>query len=260
MRKTIFVILPAIAVLLCATYACAHFAMVIPSKDVVGAADPKDISIMVQFTHPFEGGPLMQMDKPKKFGVVFDGKATDLLGTLKEAKSGGKSTWKASYKIKKPADYIFYVLPQPYWEPAEDKYIVHATKVIVDALGAEEGWDAAIATEAGLPCEIVPLSRPYSLYAGNIFTGKVFMGGKPVPNAEVEVEWWGKGKTKAPTETHVTQVVKANAQGVFSFAMPKPGWWGFAALMEGAEKIKHDGKDKKVEVGAVLWINAYPMQ
>jgi cobalt/nickel transport protein len=240
--------------------ALAHFAMVIPSKDVVAAGDNKDIDLFLQFTHPFEGGPQMQMDKPVKFGVVLGKNVTDLLGNLKEKKIDGKSTWETKYKIKKPADYIFYVLPQPYWEAAEDKFIVHATKVIVDALGAEEGWDAAIAEQAGLPCEIVPMTRPYSLYAGNLFTGQVFMKGKPVPNAEVEIEWWGKGKTKAPTDAHVTQVVRADEKGVFSYAMPKAGWWGFAALMDGPEKLKHDGQDKKVEVGAVIWVYAHPMQ
>ncbi len=250
----------ALIALLAASPALAHFAMVIPSKDVVAADDKKEIDLFIQFTHPFEGGPQMQMDKPVKFGVVLDGKAEDLLGKLKEKKIGGKSTWESKYKIKKPADYAFYVLPQPYWEPAEDKFIVHATKVIVDALGAEEGWDTPIAEQAGLPCEIVPMSRPYSLYAGNVFTGQVFMGGKAVPNAEVEVEWWGKGKTKAPTDAHVTQVVKADDKGVFSFAMPKAGWWGFAALMEGPEKMKQDGKEKSVEVGAVIWVYAHPMQ
>lgn len=256
---TVVVLLSA-TLLVCAP-SFAHFAMVIPSKDVIASDDKnKDIDLQVQFTHPFEGGPQMQMDKPVKFGVVVEDKATDLLGTLKEKKVDGKSTWETTYKIKRPADYVFYVLPQPYWEPAEDKFIVHATKVIVDALGAEEGWDTPIAKTAGLPCEIVPLVRPYSLYAGNLFTGQVFMDGKAVPDAEVEVEWWGKGKTKAPTDSHVTQVVKANDKGVFSFAMPKPGWWGFAALMEGPEKMKLDGKDKDVEIGAVIWVYAHPMQ
>ncbi len=240
--------------------ALAHYAMVIPSKDVVAAEDTKEIDLFLQFTHPFEGGPQMQMDKPMKFGVFLDKQAEDLLGNLNEKKIDGKSTWETTYKIKKPADYIFYVLPQPYWEPAEDKFIVHATKVVVDALGAEEGWDAAIADQAGLPCEIIPMTRPYSLYAGNLFTGQVLMDGKAVPNAEVEIEWWGKGKTKAPTDAHITQVIKADEKGVFSYAMPKAGWWGFAALMEGPEKLKHDGKDKSVEVGAVIWVYAHPME
>jgi cobalt/nickel transport protein len=37
--------------------------------------------------------------------------------------------------------------------------------------------------------------------------------------------------------------------------MPKEGWWGFAALMEG-DKI--NGKD--VEVGALIWINVKDMK
>ncbi len=261
LRHSFYVfVMVVLAAMVCPCTSWAHFAMIIPSADVVGADSKKDISLDILFTHPFEGGPLMQMDKPEKFGVVVNGKATDLLGSLKEKKEKDLSRWEATYSVKKPADYAFFILPKPYWEPAEDKFIVHATKVIVDALGAEEGWDAPIAEAAGLPCEIVPLTRPYSLYAGNLFTGQVFMGGKPVPNAEVEVEWWGNGKTKAPTESHVTQVVKADEKGVFSFAMPKAGWWGFAALMEGPKKMKKDGKDKDVEIGAVMWVRAYPMQ
>jgi cobalt/nickel transport protein len=185
---------------------------------------------------------------------------TDLLGTLKEKKVDGKSTWETTFKIARPADYIFYLQPVPYWEPAEDKFIVHVTKVIVDALGAEEGWDKPIAKEAGLPAEIVPLSRPYSLYAGNVFMGQVFKDGKPMPAVNVEVELWGKGKTKAPTEEHVRQVVKTDANGVFSYAMPKEGWWGFSAIMESGKPVKYEGKDKKVELGAVIWVHAYPMK
>lgn len=243
-----------------AAEAWAHFAMIIPSKDVVGKDDKKEIGLLIQFTHPFEGGPQMQMDKPDKFGVVIGGQATDLLGTLKEKKVEGKSTWETDFKITRPADYIFFLSPKPYWEPAEDKFIVHVTKVVVDALGAEEGWDKPIAATAGIPAEIVPLTRPYSLYAGNLFTGQVLKHGKPVTDVEIEVEFWGKGKTKAPTDAHVAQVVKADSNGVFSFAMPKAGWWGFAALMEADAPVKHEGKDKKVELGAVIWVHAYPME
>ena len=42
--------------------------------------------------------------------------------------------------------------------------------------------------------------------------------------------------------------------------MPKAGWWGFAALMEGSEAVKKDEADKKVELGAVLCVHAHPMQ
>jgi len=261
MKKSCVMLTLAVAVgLIALGTAWAHFGMIIPSKDVVGKDDKKEIGLLIQFTHPFEGGPQMQMDKPEKFGVVIGDRAMDLLGTLKEKKMDGKSAWETSFKITKPADYIFFLQPKPYWEPAEDKFIVHVAKVTVDALGAEEGWDKPIGAAAGIPAEIVPLTRPYSLYAGNLFKGQVFKDGKSVPDGEVEVEFWGKGKTKAPTDSHVCQVVKTDSNGIFSFAMPKPGWWGFAALMEADAPLKHEGKDKKVELGAVLWVHAYPME
>jgi cobalt/nickel transport protein len=42
--------------------------------------------------------------------------------------------------------------------------------------------------------------------------------------------------------------------------MPKAGWWGFSAIMETDKPIKFEGKDRKVELGAVMWVRAYPME
>ncbi len=260
---TQFIKIPVIvvtALVIFATASSAHFGMIIPSKDVVGKDDPREISLTLQFTHPFEGGPQMELLKPEKFGVVVEDKVTDLEETLKEKKVDGKSTWETTYKVARPADYIFFMRPQPYWEPAEDKFIIHFTKVIVDTLGAQVGWDKPIAKAAGIPVEIVPLSRPYGLYAGNLFTGQIFRDGEPVADAEVEVEFCGRGNTKAPTDSHIRQVIKADPKGIFSYAIPKPGWWGFSAVIEDFETIKHEGKDKKVEIGAVIWVQAYQMQ
>ncbi len=261
MRKVIYCFI-VLSCVLCsyAGNAVAHFGMIIPSTDVVGPDDKKTITLQLRFAHPFEGAPAMDLVKPRTFGVVVDGKVSDLSGKLTESPVGGKQAWEATYTIKRPGDYAFYILPQPYWEPAEDKFIVHATKVVVDAFGAEEGWDAPIAGPASLPCEIIPLTRPYSLYQGNVFTGQVFKDGQPVPSAEVEIEWWANGDAEAPTDTHITQVVKADENGIFSYAMPKAGWWGFAALMEGPEQIEKDGEPKSVEIGAVIWVKAYPME
>ena len=81
---------------------------------------------------------------------------------------------------------MFFIEPAPYWEPAEQKMIVHYTKVVVDAFGAEDGWDARV----GFPVEIEPLARPYGLWTGNTFRGIVLREGKPVPFATVEVEYY----------------------------------------------------------------------
>ena len=112
-----------------------------------------------------------------------------------------------------------------------------------------------------LPVEIEPLTRPTGLWTGNIFTGIVRKDGQPLPNAEIEVEYLNDGSVSAPNPAFVTQVLKADAEGKFSYAMPRAGWWGFAALTEGDEKMKApDGSPAPVEVGGLIWVKATDMK
>lgn len=242
---------------LSAVPAYAHFGVIIPSDDIVMKGEDREISLDLMFIHPFEGH-YMQMDRPRAFGVVAGGKKTDLSGGLRRAGVKGHDTWKAGYGIRRPGDHIFYVEPEPYWEPAEDKFIVHYTKVVVNAFGMEEGWDAP----AGMDAEIIPLTRPYGLWTGNVFTGRVMFYGKPAPGAEVEVEYLNtSGKVKPPADPYITQVVKADERGVFTYAMPRAGWWGFAALGEGRKKIKDSaGREHPVEIGGVIWVRTRDMK
>jgi len=109
----------------------AHFGMIIPSDDMITQDDNKSITLKVQFIHPMEGD-YMDMDKPVQFGVLIQGKKIDLLNILQVKKINNCTTWEANYQIKRPGDQIFYVEPQPYWEPAEDCFIIHYTKVVVN--------------------------------------------------------------------------------------------------------------------------------
>ncbi|MDM8539369.1 DUF4198 domain-containing protein, partial [Desulfobacterales bacterium HSG17] len=155
------------------------------------------------------------------------------------------------YAIKRPGASTFLMEPIPYWEPAEDCYIIHYTKTVVAAFGDDEGWGS----ELGLKTEIVPLSRPFGLYAGNIFQGIVKLNGKVVPFAEVEVEYYNSDKkVKAPTDYMITQTIKADKNGVFSYAAPASGWWGFAALNTSDQKMMYKNQEKDIELGAVLWV------
>ncbi|HFQ91168.1 MAG TPA: DUF4198 domain-containing protein [Desulfobulbus sp.] len=229
--------------------ALAHFGMLIPDRNIV-TQDHRTASLTLSFSHPFAGMG-MDMAKPAKFFVDLNGRKTDLVSTLQPTTVMGHKAWKTDYRFRRPGVYIFGVEPQPYWEPAEDTYIIHYTKTEIAAFGADEGWDRPI----GLKTEIIPLLRPFGNYAGNSFVGKVLLDGRPVPGAHVEVEFYNRGqKLTAPSEYHVTQVVKTDSQGIFVFTCPAPGWWGFAALSEADYKLKGpDGKDKDVELGAILW-------
>lgn len=236
---------------LCCVYpASAHFGMVIPSDTMVMQNDARTVQIVFSFSHPME---MIGMDlaTPKTVNVLANGQHVNLTQQLQPTRVMGHPAWTLDYAVKRPGIFIFYMEPQPYWEPAEDCFIVHLTKTVVTAFGDDEGWDA----EVGLKTEIVPLSKPFGLYAGNLFQGIVKMDGKPVPHSEVEVEFYNQdNKVKAPTDYMVTQTIKADKNGVFTFAVPAAGWWGFAALNTSDQKIKYQGKDKDVELGAVIWI------
>jgi cobalt/nickel transport protein len=256
MKKCTFLAVVLALTLMVPRPALAHFGMVIPSDQMVMQGENTDIKLDLMFWHPFEGIG-MELVKPAKFAVVVNGKQQDLLSSLKSTKTKGHQTWTATYKIKRPGVYMFYMEPQPYWEPGEDIFIIHYTKTVVTAFGDDEGWDE----EIGLATEIVPLSKPYGLYAGNIFQGIVKLYGKPVPYAGVEVEYYNKdGKYSAPSDYMIAQTIKADKNGVFTYAAPRAGWWGFSALNTANTKIKHDGEDKEVELGAVIWVKFHDMK
>lgn len=253
MKRSVGTVLLALGLLFLAVAAAsAHFGMIIPSDEMVMKGDSREVALQLMFWHPFEGVG-MDLVKPAEFGVVAKGQKEDLLATLTPQKLKGRDIWKTRYIIKRPGIYVFYLIPQPYWEPAEDCFIVHYTKTVIAAYGEDEGWDEAI----GLKTEIVPLSKPFGLYAGNVFQGVVLLNGKPVPGAEVEVEYFNVGgQYSAPSDYMVTQTIKADPNGVFTYAVPTAGWWGFAALSTDDRQIK--GKD--VEIGAVLWVNFHEMK
>ena len=237
--------------LICLTgQAIAHFGMVIPSENSISPQN-KNVRLTLSFSHPFEK---LGMDfvKPEKFYMVREGAETDLLNSLKQTTVMDHTAWQTGVEIKRPGVYWFVMQPAPYWEPVEDVYIIHYTKTVIAAFGDDQGWDQPL----GLATEIVPMLRPFGNYAGNSFTGKVLLKGKPVANGEVEVELYNQDSyLVAPSDYHITQVVKTDENGVFTFTCPRPGWWGFAALNEADYTIKApDGTDKGVELGAVLWI------
>ena len=241
-----------VTLMICFSYVLsfAHFGMAIPSDNMVMQDDSKKIDIQLSFSHPFEmvGMPLI---KPAGFFVIQDGKKQDLKTSLEEIKVMDHQAWKAGYTIKRPGAYAFVMEPVPYWEPAEDCFIVHYTKTIIAAFGDDEGWDA----ELGLKTEIVPLSKPFGLYRGNVFQGIVKLDGKKVPYAEVEVEFFNiDKKAKAPSDYMITQTIKADENGVFTYSAPASGWWGFAALNTSDKKMMHNNEEKDIELGAVLWV------
>jgi cobalt/nickel transport protein len=247
--------------------ATAHFQMVYTPESALEKA--KTIDLKLVFTHPFEAGHTMDMSKPEQFFVVRKGKKTDLLNTLKAIEwtslTNSGAAYETTYKLRGMGDNVFCLVPGPYFEEEEDVYIQQVTKMIVNTAGFPTDWDG----EFGLPAEITPLDKPYALWTGNVFRGIVKSNGKPVPFAEIEVEYLNhqplmdknafdkQAKVEAPQDAFVTMGIKANAQGEFSFGIPKAGWWGFCALGVGPAKT-YNGKELSQD--AVIWVQAVDMK
>lgn len=247
--------------------ATAHFQMIYTPESALDRGKPIDLKLV--FSHPFEAGHTMDMGAPEQFFVVRKGKKTDLLDTLKPIRwssltNSGKA-YETSYKLRGMGDNVFCLVPAPYYEKEEEVYIQQITKAIVNTAGFPTDWDA----EIGLAAEIVPLDKPYALWTGNVFRGIVKSEGRPVPYAEIEVEYLNhtplmdknafakEALAEAPQDAFVTMTIKANVNGEFSFGIPKAGWWGFCALGVGPAK-EHQGKELSQD--AVIWIQARDME
>ncbi len=266
MKKVIYMF-TGLLVITMAIPALAHFQTIYTPEAALN--EGKKIDLKLVFTHPFEAGHTMDMGKPEQFFVVRKGKKKDLLDTLKpitwtSLTNSGKA-YETSYKLRGMGDNVFCLVPSPYLEKEEDCYIQQITKVIINTGGFPSDWDA----EIGLPAEIIPLDKPYALWTGNVFRGIVKGDGKPVPFAEIEVEYMNHqplldknafakdAEVEAPQDSFVTMTIKANADGEFTFGIPRAGWWGFCALGAGPVD-KHDGKELSQD--AVIWVQAKDMK
>ncbi|ASM39200.1 MAG: DUF4198 domain-containing protein [Campylobacter sputorum] len=272
MRK---IIISTITTAVLASSAFAHFQMVYTPESAL--EKPDNIPLKIVFNHPFADEHTMDMGlnakgeiKPvEDFFVINKEKKTDLKKDLKNITFKGNSNsgkgYESEYKARKMGDHVFVLTPAPYYEKNEDAYIQQITKMIVNVAGAPTDWDA----ELGLKAEIVPLTKPYSIWAGSTFSGIVKGNGKPIPFAEIEVEYLNydvdikknemgkKPHATAPQDSFVTLTIKADQDGKFTFGIPKAGWWGFAALGVGPDK-KHDGKELSQD--AVIWVQAKDMK
>ncbi|OMH34002.1 DUF4198 domain-containing protein [Motiliproteus sp. MSK22-1] len=225
-----------------------------------------EISLKAPFTHPASSGHVMTVDKPQQFFQIRKGKKKDLIdqlvaGDWTSAENKGPS-YEASVKLRGLGDNVFVLQAAPYYEEAENKYIQQITKTIVNVGGLPTDWEA----EVGLPAEIVPLTKPYAIYEHGSFSGIVKSEGKPVPYAEIEVEYinylpdmkanaFAKESTVTlPADAFTTITIYADATGTFTFGIPKAGQWGFGALNVGPEK---EYKGKELSQDAVIWVQAH---
>lgn len=254
----------ALAALVIAAPASAHFQLVYTPE--VNLERPTDLPLKMLFWHPMENGHAMDMGTPQDFFMLHKGEKTDLTGALAPITFHGASNeaqaFEAVAPVKRNGDYIFALVPAPYYEQSEDIYIQQITKSYVNKGGVPTDW----AEPVGLPTEILPLNKPTNVIAGSTFSGVVLADGKPVPGVEIEIEYMAAEPdmaANAPGPVTVSPlpggavVAVTDANGAFTFGIPKAGFWGFAALGSGPA-TEHEGKELSQD--AVLWVRAYDLK
>lgn len=250
----------------------AHFQMLYLDETALQRAANLDFAIV--FTHPFSGGPTMNMGEPRAFNLIsaHGGEKTDLRQYLKPVQWQSRDNQAAAYRASIPrelvrslGDHIFVLEPEPYLEKEEDVYIQQFTKLVVNMGGVPGNWSEP----QGLPVEIQPLNKPYANWTGGVFRAVVLADGKPVPFAEIELEYvnhsvdlknnaFGKQDyVKAPQASFKSLSTYSDAQGVVTIGLPRAGWWGIAALNIGATKTY---KGKPLSQDAVLWVQVRDMK
>lgn len=237
----------------------AHFQLLYTPEVSLDRAATLDMRLV--FAHPMANGHVMAMEAPEAFYYVHKGEKTDLLSTLRPITWAGPHNSAPAYAsqipIKRQGDYLFVLQPAPYYEQGEDIYIQQITKSFVNKGGMPTGWHEPL----GLKTEIVPLNKPTHILVGGTFSAVVLSGGKPVPGTELEIEWingqpsleqnrFGPSRVTPPSSA---LVAVTDANGVFTFGIPRAGTWGFAALGIGPDTTY---KGKKLSQDAVLWIHA----
>lgn len=260
------VVSSAVAASVLASSALAHFQ--INHTPDTALEKPAQIEFVQAFNHPFADEHTMDMAGVEEFYVVNKDRKTDLKKSLKPISFKGNTNagkgYAFSYGAKRMGDHVMILTPTPYYEKNEDIYIQQITKTMVNVAGLPTDWDK----DFGLKAEIVPLTKPYAIWEGGSFTGIVKSNGEPVPYAEVEVEYlnadidmkaykMGTLKYEAPQDSFVTMGIKANKDGEFTFALPKAGFWGFAALGIGSDS---EYKGKELSQDGVIWVETKPMQ
>lgn len=254
------------------SFAHAHFQLLYVDDTAMQKAH--ELEVAAVFTHPFDGGPTMAMGKPLAFSHInsHNGEKTDLLRYLRPVEWQGQENRAGAFRATLPkemmralGDHIFVLEPEPYLEAEEDLYIQQFTKLIVNVGGVPGQW----ADAQDLPVDIKPLSKPYANWTGGVFRAQVLADGKPVPYAQIEVEYLNhgveldrnafnpKGEVTSPQPAFNTLSTYSDAEGVVTIGLPRAGWWGIAALNIGSTKTY---KGKALSQDAVLWIQARDMQ
>jgi len=237
-----------------------YFAILRANPPLVSDSKLTEFNVSIAFGHPFAQTAvdmdLVQMFAAIKYPLKEDGQTIrrEFLDILKPVDYLKKKAWAATIPLPDPGLYQLVMETRPYWEETQGIFLQQFAQMLVPVQGYEHGWEIPV----GLKLEILPLTRPFGLIAPALFTGRVLLDGKILPDTQVRIEYLNEDIQTVPSPYHQTQRVRTDERGIFSFVCPHPGWWGFAAVTKGDPLKGSDGQPKNTELSGVLWMYIDP--
>jgi cobalt/nickel transport protein len=243
----------------------AHYHILLADKPSVGTDEA--VTISLRFGHPFEH-QMFATQKPRRvFVVAPDGNATALNAKTERVdlpveKGEPLPSYRWKFTPSQRGDYVFVVQCDPVWLGEEGVFLEDTVKVTVH-VQVQKNWDAP----AGVPFELLPLTRPYGLRAGMVFqTLLIGPAGaangsaprpvlQPLPGALVEVERYNATPPKElPPDEHVTRTVKTDPAGVATVTLTEAGWWAITAVRDGGLR-ERAGRQVPVRERTTYWVH-----
>lgn len=250
-QRAALLLLHALALVACAG-AQAHFPILIHDADLGATNGP--VTVTYATGHPYEL-ELEPTPKPERL-LYLDGRgpATNLTASLQATLFRGDTNgaaWQVRFDPVR-GDGLLALDSASSVDTRQRTVYREFVKVWLHR-GRQGGWDR----RTGQPLEIVPLTRPYGLRPGMVFTGRLMRGETPVRDSEVYLERLNERQPDLgalPAEPLITFVVRTDASGQFAVALPDAGWWVLGAYADDLGPVQHEGKAHRLEGFAGVWL------
>lgn len=226
----------------------AHFPILI--HDAPLASEGQEVRVIFAVGHPYEQD-YEDAEKPAELTAILpSGKKVSLLETLQVGHSEKNvKAWSLTYKPTQKGDTLLALSTVP--DISGNSIYQEFIKTYIH-VEQQDGWR----NRSGQPLEFMPLTRPYGVEPGDVFTGRLMKGDEPVSGIEVYIEHFEEEVPEMfPAEPFITKVVVTDPNGVFSCTLPSAGWWICAAYVDDVGKAQHEGKEYNLNALAGLWVN-----
>lgn len=231
----------------------AHFPILKLDRVFTGVNQP--VALLFAVGHPYEQ-EYENAAKPDKVTVVLPtGKTEEITANLTEdilnERKENPTIWKGVYTPDQKGDFIL-ALDSHIEFGRRNRAYQQFLKTFIH-VEFQDGWRQ----RSGQPVEIVPLTRPYGLEAGFVFSGQLLKGDQPLSGVQVDIEQLLEevpDPASLPPEPYITRSVFTDPNGVFTHTLPHSGWWILAAEVDDIGSISHEGQTYTLNGLAAIWV------